>query len=103
MSVASSKSKQRPSGQKPKREIIGSTAGHLASKQKKSKIKTKKSTTHSAKNTRPAKKQKTYTDKELGIPKLNMIVPAGVQKPKGKKKGKVYVDDIVRDLQLSVI
>jgi len=41
----------------------------------------------------PKKKQRIYTDKELGIPKLNMITPAGVQKPKGKKKGKVFVDD----------
>ena len=40
-------------------------------------------------------KRKTYTDTELGIPKLNTIVPAGVQKPKGKKKGKVFVDDAV--------
>ncbi len=39
--------------------------------------------------------KKTYTDKELDIPQLNMIVPAGVQKPKGKKKGKVFVDDRV--------
>ncbi|KAI9718930.1 MAG: hypothetical protein M1812_003814 [Candelaria pacifica] len=42
----------------------------------------------------PAKKKKRiYTDKELGIPKLNMITPAGVVKPRGKKKGKVFVDD----------
>ncbi|OJD31874.1 66s preribosome component loc1 [Diplodia corticola] len=39
------------------------------------------------------KKQRTYTEAELGIPTLNMITPAGVQKPKGKKKGKVFVDD----------
>ncbi|KAI9689423.1 MAG: 60S ribosomal subunit assembly/export protein [Bathelium mastoideum] len=39
------------------------------------------------------KKTRTYTDEELGIPTLNMITPAGVQKPKGKKKGKVFVDD----------
>ncbi|KAF2146124.1 uncharacterized protein K452DRAFT_294729 [Aplosporella prunicola CBS 121167] len=39
------------------------------------------------------KKQRVYTEKELGIPALNMITPAGVQKPKGKKKGKVFVDD----------
>jgi 60S ribosomal subunit assembly/export protein LOC1 len=50
-------------------------------------IKTKRSST-------PAKKkQRQYTDAELGIPKLNGIVPAGVQKSKGKKKGKVFVDD----------
>ncbi|KAH7058941.1 60S ribosomal subunit assembly/export protein loc1 [Macrophomina phaseolina] len=39
------------------------------------------------------KKKRTYTEEELGIPKLNMITPVGVQKPKGKKKGKVFVDD----------
>ncbi|KAF1990074.1 hypothetical protein K402DRAFT_325916 [Aulographum hederae CBS 113979] len=39
------------------------------------------------------KKKRVYTDKELGIPALNMITPAGVQKPKNKKKGKVFVDD----------
>ncbi|OAA60446.1 60S ribosomal subunit assembly export protein loc-1 [Niveomyces insectorum RCEF 264] len=39
------------------------------------------------------RKGRTYTDKELDIPKLNTITPVGVQKPKGKKKGKVFVDD----------
>ncbi|KAI9891440.1 MAG: 60S ribosomal subunit assembly/export protein [Vezdaea aestivalis] len=39
------------------------------------------------------KKKKTFTDKELDLPKFNMITPVGVQKPKGKKKGKVFVDD----------
>lgn len=42
------------------------------------------------------KKPRIYTEKELGIPKLNMITPAGVQLPKGKKKGKVFVDDQVQ-------
>ncbi len=42
------------------------------------------------------RKQRVYTEKELGIPQLNMITPVGVQKPKGKKKGKVFVDDRVR-------
>ena len=41
------------------------------------------------------KKRRVYTDKELGIPKLNMITPVGVDLPKGKKKGKVFVDDQV--------
>jgi 60S ribosomal subunit assembly/export protein LOC1 len=43
------------------------------------------------------KKTKTrkYTEKELDLPTLNMITPVGVQKPKGKKKGKVFVDDQV--------
>lgn len=41
------------------------------------------------------KKRRVYTDKELGLPKLNMITPVGVDLPKGKKKGKVFVDDQV--------
>ena len=41
------------------------------------------------------KKQRTYTEAELGIPQLNKITPVGVQKPRGKKKGKVFVDDKV--------
>ena len=30
---------------------------------------------------------------EKELPKLNMITPAGVVKPKGRKKGKVFVED----------
>jgi 60S ribosomal subunit assembly/export protein LOC1 len=41
------------------------------------------------------KRQRIYTEKELGIPALNMITPVGVERPKGKKKGKVFVDDRV--------
>lgn len=41
------------------------------------------------------RKKKIYTEEELGIPKLNKITPVGVEKPKGKKKGKVFVDDRV--------
>lgn len=41
------------------------------------------------------KKRRVYTDEELGIPKLNMITPVGVELPKGKKKGKIFVDDQV--------
>lgn len=45
------------------------------------------------------KKKKTYTAEELGIPTLNGIRPAGVVKPKGQKKGKVFVDDPVSRLR----
>ncbi|KHO01463.1 60S ribosomal subunit assembly/export protein loc1 [Metarhizium album ARSEF 1941] len=38
-------------------------------------------------------KKKVYTEAELGIPALNMVTPVGVLRPKGKKKGKVFVDD----------
>ncbi|KAL8734507.1 MAG: hypothetical protein Q9166_001407 [cf. Caloplaca sp. 2 TL-2023] len=43
---------------------------------------------------RPAqRKKKVYTEKELGLSKLNTITPVGVDLPKGKKKGKIFVDD----------
>ncbi|KAK4937181.1 60S ribosomal subunit assembly/export protein, partial [Elasticomyces elasticus] len=47
---------------------------------------------------RPKKKRPVYTEKQLGLPALNTIVPANakiVQKAggTGKKKDKVYVDD----------
>jgi 60S ribosomal subunit assembly/export protein LOC1 len=39
------------------------------------------------------KKPRVYTEKELGIPELNGIRPAGVAKPPNAKKGKHFVDD----------
>lgn len=44
----------------------------------------------------PAKhqsKRRHYTEAELKIPTLNTVTPAGVQKPRNAKKGKVFVDD----------
>ncbi|MCJ1322641.1 60S ribosomal subunit assembly/export protein [Xylographa vitiligo] len=52
-----------------------------------------KSASSVTKNGVGKKKRKVYTDKELGLPKLNMITPVGVEAPKGKKRGKVFVDD----------
>ena len=66
-----------PKGKIPASQVQGKTASDLIRK----------------------RKQRVYTEKELGIPKLNMITPVGVQKPKGKKKGKVFVDDRVRGLR----
>lgn len=50
---------------------------------------------------KPAKKKApTYTDKQLGLPSLNSIIPvshptkAASGKGAGKKKGKVFVDDV---------
>ncbi|CAL5868257.1 uncharacterized protein PFLUO_LOCUS2481 [Penicillium psychrofluorescens] len=39
------------------------------------------------------KKKRVYTEAELDLPRLNAITPVGVVKPKGKKKGKTFVDD----------
>jgi 60S ribosomal subunit assembly/export protein LOC1 len=47
------------------------------------------------------KKRRIYTEKELGIPTLNAITPAGVLKPQGKKKGKIFVDD--RESQMTIL
>lgn len=38
-------------------------------------------------------KRRIYKESELDIPKLNGIIPAGIAKPKGQKKGKTFVDD----------
>lgn len=46
-------------------------------------------------------KKKVYAESQLDIPKLNMITPVGVTKPKGKKKGKIFADDKVRLLEMS--
>ncbi|KAK2602814.1 hypothetical protein N8I77_009319 [Diaporthe amygdali] len=46
-----------------------------------------------AKELQKKRKKKVYSEKELDIPALNMVTPIGVEKPKGKKKGKVFVDD----------
>jgi 60S ribosomal subunit assembly/export protein LOC1 len=43
------------------------------------------------------KKRRVYTEKELGIPALNMITPVGVEKPKGEKKGKVCFTMLARE------
>lgn len=48
-------------------------------------------------------KKKVYTAEELNIPKLNMITPVGVVKPKGKKKGKIFVDDKVSSSSRTVV
>ncbi|KAF2640610.1 hypothetical protein P280DRAFT_469349 [Massarina eburnea CBS 473.64] len=50
-----------------------------------------KSKAHSTNPHKP--KRRHYTEKELDIPALNGIIPAGIAKPKGQKKGKVFVDD----------
>lgn len=86
---------------KPQKSKSGSTSssakGAKPSKHSKSKTHTSIGT---AKVDPKKKKKRTYTEEELGIPKLNMITPVGVQKPKGKKKGKVFVDDQVCVLPL---
>lgn len=84
-SVASSS--DGPGGGGAKRKSSGGKKGPVTAVQLKEK-------TRQALLQKP--KKKVYTEKELNIPTLNMITPVGVTKPKGKKKGKVFVDDKVR-------
>ncbi|KAK6541800.1 60S ribosomal subunit assembly/export protein [Orbilia ellipsospora] len=54
-----------------------------------------KSSSSSSRIRKPHKKpvKERYTDAQLKLPTLNGIIPAGVTKPRGKKKGKVFVED----------
>lgn len=52
-----------------------------------------KSKSFSTKNNLNKKKKRVYSENELDIPLLNSIIPAGIAKPKGQKKGKKFVDD----------
>lgn len=52
-----------------------------------------KSKSFTTKNNLNKKKKRVYSEKELDIPLLNSIIPAGIAKPKGQKKGKKFVDD----------
>ena len=57
--------------------------------------KEQKSKPRTAQENLKKKKKRVYTEKELDLPELNQITPVGVVKPKGKKKGKTFVDDQV--------
>lgn len=68
-------------------------AGSKTGKFTNSKLSGKVQKSTSKTNPKQKRRSRIYTEKELNIPALNMITPVGVQKPKGKKKGKVFVDD----------
>ncbi|KAK3169866.1 60S ribosomal subunit assembly/export protein [Lepraria neglecta] len=71
-----------------KSNVLGAKAkGRISKKAKAPPPKLQK--TKSATAPTKKKKKRVYTEKELGIPKLNMITPMGVDLPKGKKKGKI--------------
>ncbi|KAH7554970.1 hypothetical protein BM1_07631 [Bipolaris maydis] len=82
-----SKSKSKPTGSAPegisKRKQKSLSLAKPGGEQK-----TKSIVTRDGK-----KKKRVYTEKELDIPALNGIIPAGIAKPKGVKKGKKFVDD----------
>lgn len=86
----------------PKKDVKSSTSASKVSKVSKDKKgkrpppKEMKNKSRSAPDMLKKKKKREYTEKELNLPSLNQITPVGVTKPRGKKKGKVFVDDQVR-------
>lgn len=87
MALTKSSTKSKPSSKISSKSVPSKSKKVKPRATKADEIKTKRSTVLAK------KKQRTYTDAELGIPKMNGIIPAGIQKPKGKKKGKIFVDD----------
>lgn len=85
----SNKRNQKPSASGSSSRIKKKTPSKVPTKAPQQQ-KSKSASSHSASN---KKKKRVYTEKELGIPELNGIVPAGVTKPPNMKKGKNFVDD----------
>lgn len=81
---------KKPSAPTKTPSAISKVRKQKATVSKQTQVKTKRL---SAKDALNKKKKRVYTAEELGVPQLNGIVPIGVEKPKGKKKGKVFVDD----------
>lgn len=103
MAVSRGSSAGKPSGKgKPSPKGKPSSTGFKISKSSgKSKGKRPpptevKSKSRSAPEQLKKTKKRQYTEKELDLPTLNMITPVGVQQPRGKKRGKTFVDDQVR-------
>ncbi|KAM5441018.1 60S ribosomal subunit assembly/export protein [Microsporum ferrugineum] len=92
-SLKGKSSKSKPaSGGKPSANRVSKSksSGKSGAKPKPTEVKAK---ARSAPEMLKKKKKRVYTEKELNLPTLNKITPVGVQKPRGKKKGKVFVDD----------
>lgn len=95
---ASSKGKTPSKGSKPLSSSSKVSKSKAKSKSKQPPAKEVKSKPNSADQAKKNKKPE-YSEEELGLMPLNMVTPVGVQKPKGKKKNKVFVDDQVRQIR----
>ncbi|KAJ5873480.1 60S ribosomal subunit assembly/export protein loc1 [Penicillium subrubescens] len=94
-SGGASKGPKGPKGSKPSGMSSSSRVSKPSSKKnvKRPPPQEVKSKARTAPENLARKKKRVYTEAELDLPKLNQITPVGVVKPKGKKKGKVFVDD----------
>lgn len=85
----------KPTGAGSKGKPSGGGSSSSKSKVKRPPPKEMKAKPRTAPELLKKRKKRVYTEKELNLPALNTITPVGVQKPRGKKKGKVFVDDQV--------
>ncbi|KAL1992889.1 hypothetical protein VTN49DRAFT_3645 [Thermomyces lanuginosus] len=90
---ASSKGKVSSKASKPLSSASKVTKSKAKSKSKQPPAKEVKSKPNNAADQAKKNKKPEYSEEELGLMPLNMVTPVGVQKPKGKKKNKVFVDD----------
>ncbi|KAF3922757.1 hypothetical protein ABW21_db0209096 [Orbilia brochopaga] len=109
-SSASSKKRKLNSGPSSSANAKPFTPGQIASSKRHKKSSTTGptsiSTTAKSSTNRIRKPHKKplkdrYTDAQLKLPTLNGIIPAGVAKPRGKKKGKVFVED--KDTMMGIL
>lgn len=96
---ASSKGKVSSKASKPLSSASKVTKSKAKSKSKQPPAKEVKSKPNNAADQAKKNKKPEYSEEELGLMPLNMVTPVGVQKPKGKKKNKVFVDDQVRPIR----
>lgn len=78
----SAKPSSMSSASKPRKSSSSGKPAPKPTQQKTKSVQTKKKPPHMR-----------YTEKELKVPQLNGIRPAGVAKPPNAKKGKTFVDD----------
>lgn len=93
MAPVKGSSKGKPAGGKPKSKSSSKVMKSSSKPKKSVPIKTTQQKTKPTSHRPEKKKRRIYTEKELDIPALNSIAPAGILKPKGTKKGKTFVDD----------
>lgn len=99
--MAPSKGQAKPSpkatkeASKSKDKVFKSSSSSSKTKAKRPPPQEMKNKARTAPENLKKTKKREYTEQELNLPDLNTITPVGVAKPRGKKKGKVFVDDQV--------
>lgn len=97
MAPTKASNKTKPSGKDSSKKPLSSSSSRVSKSKdvKRPPPKQVKPKPRSDPSNLKKKHKREYTEAELDMPKLNTITPVGVVKPKGKKKGKTFVDDKV--------